>query len=533
MANNETIKILNGDKIVVNVNTFRHFINELIDRKIKGKGLSTNDFSDELKNKLTKTISIYNSKDLDVENSSLKLKSGDIIYYEANEFTPHPAYTYVANIASEDEVTFGNILTTETLEVYLESFGEILNTKVDKVEGKGLSTNDFTNEDKTKLTSALTSTSIISAGKVSGDLNNSKINLNNIFTERFPGDTRTYGVIPGANVSGTLTNAIMEGSKVSGELTNATINGSQIRGNIDVATIGGSQINSTISGSLITGDLTKALIHADKIGDTIDGGYTLGVIKANRLKGNLTNANIDIERVNGITEVLNVVGGGIAQYQVKANKVYGNLDNAKIQGSNITGYINVSKLQDTINDTLVTGKINAANISGEFLDNVSIPASTIHGKLTNATIDSSNIEGTMTAEQILADHSITSTHLATGAVIPEDIASGNLSSGVKVNVNALVGYIPADKVSGILTSATIKSSQIRGTIDGSKISGTISGAFLDANKIFEINETGFVMGVLKAGRLRGDIDKERMRSGFLELCEEYNIVFNNKGPGIN
>ena len=56
MANNETIKILNGDKIVVNVNTFRHFINELIDRRIKGKGLSTNDFTNEDKTKLTSAL---------------------------------------------------------------------------------------------------------------------------------------------------------------------------------------------------------------------------------------------------------------------------------------------------------------------------------------------------------------------------------------------------------------------------------------------------------------------------------------------
>lgn len=35
------------------------------------------------------------------------------------------------------------------------------------------------------------------------------------------------------------------------------------------------------------------------------------------------------------------------------------------------------------------------------------------------------------------------------------------------------------------------------------------------------------MGALKAGRLQGDIDKERMRSGFLELCEEYKVVRND------
>lgn len=122
-------------------------------KALGGKSLSTNDFSDELKSKLTKTISIYNSKDVYVEDSPLKLKLGDIIYQEANEYTPYPTYMYVAGITSENEVTFGNILTNETLGVYLEGFGEMLDTKVDKVEGKNLSTNDFTNEYKTKLDS--------------------------------------------------------------------------------------------------------------------------------------------------------------------------------------------------------------------------------------------------------------------------------------------------------------------------------------------------------------------------------------------
>lgn len=469
-----------------------------------------------------------------------------------------------------------------TLDTFASEVGEAMDTKVDKVEGKGLSTNDFTNEDKTKLTSALTSTSIISAGKVSGDLSNSKINLNNIFTERYPGDTRVYGTIPGANVSGTLTNAIMEGSKVSGELTNATINagkiidydnlgrlvtgiisGVRIKGNIPYATISGSQVsghlsNATIDasnvsgladfiptgggdstgiieGSRVSGDLVNATINASKIidwggqgelitgvicGDRIHGLLRNATIDASDVYGNLTNANIDVKGVNNLNDIIGSYSNGSEiHYYVKAEKlrgisnatiigsqvsgnlsmatisgsriydningtiisgaidasrIQGNLVNAEIQGSNITGYIDVSKLQDTINDTLVTGKINAANISGGFLDSVLIPASTIHGKLTNATIDSSNIEGTITAEQILADHSITSTHLDTGAVIPEDIASGNLSSGVKVNVNALVGNIPA-------------------------------------------------------GRLQGNIDKERMRSGFLDLCQEYGVAFNSTG----
>lgn len=416
---------------------------------------------------------------------------------------------------------------------FTSEVGEAMDTKVDKVEGKGLSTNDFTNEDKTKLTSALTSTSIISAGKVSGDLSNSKIKLNNIFTERYPGDTRVYGTIPGANVSGTLTNAIMEGSKVSGELTNATINAGKI---IDYDNLG-RLVTGIISGTRIQGNIEYATIHSNKIGDTIDGTYVLGAIDGSRLRknisnatiggsqvkgklyyatidgsnvsGHLSNATIDASNVSGLADFI-PPGGGDATGVIDASRVSGNLTNATIQGSNIEGYIDVDKLQDTINNTLVIGKINAANISGGFLDNILIPASTINGKLTNATIDSSNIEGTLTAESILADYSITSTHLATGAVLPENIASGNLASGVKVNVNALVGNIAGNSISG--------------SINATLISGYLDNAWLDANRLAETTSEGVLAGGFKATRLIGDIHKERMRSGFLALCREYGVL---------
>lgn len=345
---------------------------------------------------------VDNTSDLDKPVSNAAKTEFDSIKTRVNDLENNASLSY--------EILQGNF------EAFASEVEEAIDTKVDKVEGKGLSTNDFTNEDKTKLTSALTSTSIISAGKVSGDLSNSKINLNNIFTERYPGDTRVYGTIPGANVSGTLTNAIMEGSKVSGELTNATINAGKI---IDYDNLG-RLVTGIISGTRIQGNIEYATIHTNKIGDTIDGTYVLGAIDGSRLRKNISNATI---------------GGS----QVKGKLYY-----ATIDGSNVSGH----------------------------LSNATIDGSHVSGHLGNATINSSNIKGTITAEQILADHSITSTHLATGAVLPENIASGNLASGVKVNVNSIVGNI-------------------------------------------------------QAGKLQGNIDKERMRSGFLELCEEYKVVRNN------
>lgn len=497
MKNNKTIEILNGDKIVVNVNTFRHFINELIDRRIKGKGLSTN---------------------------------------------------------------------------------------------------DFTNEDKTKLGSSLTSNSVISADKIGDTID----------------DGYTLGVIKANRLRGNLDNATISGSQVNGHLGNATIDASNVSGLADFIPTGGGDSTGIIEASRVSGDLVNATIKASKIIDYGGQGTLMtGVICGTRIQGllinayvygssvsgNLTNANIDVERVNNLNDIIGSHSNGtFIYYQVNADKVRGNLDNAtirgssiigsidasriqgnladaKIQGSNITGYIDVSKLQDTINNVVTVGKINAANISGKFLNNISILASTIQGELTNATVKTTHLIGNILGDRIrgtisgsiitgtltnadilfdnlvmgstklpgqyitgnidaslisgklinatidagnvdrnltLGDYSITSTHLATGAVLPENIASGNLQSGVIVNAR-----------------------QISGNINGDKITGTISGAFLDANKIFETNETGVVMGTLNAGRLQGNIDKERMRSGFLELCAEYGVAFNSTGGGTD
>lgn len=762
MENNKTIEILNGDKIVVNVNTFRHFINELIDRRIKGKGLSTNDFTNEDKTKLNSALTTND-----------KINANNIVdIINDIPLTGKIAGSRLEGALSSDTIR-RTIIPGENINSRLSN-AELpgTNVKGDIIYATIKAENIKDLDENNTLVKG-----IIRGTRIQGNIEHGTINGSNVIGL----DNEINKVI--SNNTNIFTGVTIQGSQIQGSITNATINGSQIRGNIDVATIGGSQINSTISGSLITGDLTKALIHADKIGDTIDDGYTLGVIKANRLRGNLDNAtisgsqvnghlgnatidasnvsgladfiptgggdstgiieasrvsgeltnatiraskiidyggqgelmtgviygsrihgllenayiygsgvsgnltkaNIDVKRVNNLNDVIGstsygseiyyyvkaerlsgisnstVIGskvsgdlsmatiscsriydninGTIISGGIKASRIQGNLTNATIQGSNIEGYVDVSKLQDTINNVVTVGKINAANISGGFLDNVLIPASTIHGELTNATIktvniegnilgshisgdinasqisgklsnatiDSSNIEGTLTAESILADYSITSTHLATGAVLPENIASGNLQSGVKVNVNALVGNIPANMISGVLTvsveahqiigldekilqnfdniltenpdifnqsniiinadkigtgninsatiggsqvngtlinatvpgsiiqgnitQATINASQISGNINGDKITGTISGAFLDANKIFETIDGNFLMGGIQANRLYGDIYKEIMRSGFLDLCREYGVAFNGTGIG--
>lgn len=402
-----------------------------------------------------------------------------------------------------------------------ETLDALIDTKVDKVEGKGLSTNDFTNEDKTKLTSALTSTSIISADKVSGNLSNATINASKIIDLGGQGELIT-GVIGGDRIHGLLRNASVYGSRVDGKLTNANIdiervnnlndiigsysigtfiryevNADKVRGNLSNASIGIEEVNklndvigsspdgnetyyyvraerlsgisnATIIGSKVSGDLSRATISGSRIYDNINGTIISGAIKASRIQGDLVNAEIHANKIGDTIDGTYVLGA------IDGSRLRKNISNATIDGSQVKGKLYYA----TIDGSNVSGKLTNSTIDGShvsgLLSNATIDGSHVSGKLTNATIDSSNINGTITAEQILADHSITSTHLDTGAVLPENIASGNLASGVKVNVNALVGYIPA-------------------------------------------------------GRLQGNIDKERMRSGFLVLCEELGVVYNS-GP---
>lgn len=99
--------------------------------KIEGKDLSSNDFTDNLKTKL-EGLSNYNDTEI---KTSLNSKANSADVYTKTE------------------------ITTE------------LNTKVDKVEGKGLSTNDFTDDLNTKLTGIATGAEVntINTVKLNGE----------------------------------------------------------------------------------------------------------------------------------------------------------------------------------------------------------------------------------------------------------------------------------------------------------------------------------------------------------------------------
>lgn len=98
--------------------------------KVDGKGLSTNDFTDTYKQKLDDM-----GEPVTVADASTAVKG-------------------IVQLATEAETLAGENSSKAVVPITLK---KALDNKVSVVDGKGLSTNDYTNEDKTKVNNALTS----------------------------------------------------------------------------------------------------------------------------------------------------------------------------------------------------------------------------------------------------------------------------------------------------------------------------------------------------------------------------------------
>ena len=108
--------------------------------KIIGKGLSTNDFTNEDKSKLDNLMS--NRKLSTEEISELtSMNVGDLIYN-----TTINKYVYWNGTSWEEvgDIDLSDYVTRDKL----GAMGALVETKVDKVAGKELSSNDFTDEYK-------------------------------------------------------------------------------------------------------------------------------------------------------------------------------------------------------------------------------------------------------------------------------------------------------------------------------------------------------------------------------------------------
>ena len=114
--------------------------------KVEGKGLSTNDFTDELKAIYDKAVS-----ELDDVVSTIG-ESNKINSISVNGFALPIDINKNVDISVPTSTDIENAITSKGYQTETQIDSK-LSTKVDKVEGKGLSTNDFTDEYKTKISS--------------------------------------------------------------------------------------------------------------------------------------------------------------------------------------------------------------------------------------------------------------------------------------------------------------------------------------------------------------------------------------------
>lgn len=130
--------------------------------KIEGKGLSTNDFTNTLKTKLDgiaegAQVNVIESIAVNGEDRTITGKKVDIaVPTDTSELTNNAGFiTSAAITGKENSSNKVTSITSSSTDVQYPSAKAVytgLNGKVDKVSGKGLSTNDYTTIEKNKLT---------------------------------------------------------------------------------------------------------------------------------------------------------------------------------------------------------------------------------------------------------------------------------------------------------------------------------------------------------------------------------------------
>lgn len=129
------VQLKDGTIVNVKDTTARELLEGKVD-KVTGKGLSTNDFTDAL---LTKLNGIQAGAEVNAQADWNVTDSSSDAYIRNKPIIP-PGVTVDSALSS-----------TSTNPVQNKIINSALDGKVDKVAGKGLSTNDFTNTYKTKL----------------------------------------------------------------------------------------------------------------------------------------------------------------------------------------------------------------------------------------------------------------------------------------------------------------------------------------------------------------------------------------------
>jgi hypothetical protein len=258
--------------------------------KVTGKGLSTNDYTTAEKTKLA-AVSGTNTGDQDLSGYATtaqlatKANSSDVTTSLATKANASDVTTGLATKANSSDVT-----TSLAAKANASDVTTGLATKVDKVTGKELSTNDYTNAEKTKL-AAITGTNTGDQVNITGNAGTAtKLqNARNINGVAFDGSANitipTSGTVPVANGGTGITTAPANGQILIGNgsvFTLATLSpgtGVSITNGAGAITINASARSWTdqpvsVSANQTTFTLTYAPTASSKIWMFINGVRT-------------------------------------------------------------------------------------------------------------------------------------------------------------------------------------------------------------------------------------------------------------------
>lgn len=254
------------------VSTLQTNLNNKVD-KVQGKGLSTNDFTNEYKTKLD---GLNNYDDTTVTENIAELQS-DVSSLQ----------TTVGNHTKSIETNTTDIT---TLKGNVQTLQTNLGNKVDKVTGKGLSTEDYTTAEKNKLAGIEANANNYTLPKASGTVlggikigNNLNIDENGVVSAT---DTNTtYTTMKGATSSTAGTSGLVPAPQQGQQ--NSFLKGDGTWGTVESATYG--EATQDQSGLMSANDKKKL----DGIANNANN-YTLPVATTTRLGGVKAGNNITI-----------------------------------------------------------------------------------------------------------------------------------------------------------------------------------------------------------------------------------------------
>ena len=254
------------------VGTLQTNLNNKVD-KVQGKGLSTNDFTNTYKTKLD---GLNNYDDTTVKQDITELQT-DVGALERT-------------VGNHTESIETNTTDITTLKGNVQTLQTNLGNKVDKVTGKGLSTNDYTTTEKNKLAGIEANANNYTLPKASGTVlggikigNNLKIDENGVVSAT---DTNTtYTTMKGATSSTAGTSGLVPAPQRGQQ--NSFLKGDGTWGTVESATYG--EATQDQSGLMSASDKTKL----DNI-EANANNYTLPVATTTRLGGVKAGNNITI-----------------------------------------------------------------------------------------------------------------------------------------------------------------------------------------------------------------------------------------------